>query len=127
MKKESILLLRFSAFFGVIGVFLGSHMAGAGSYAFRPVHAHLLVVGWLSLFAFAVFYRVFKVKAPKLVTVHVWSAIIGSAGLSIGMWLHMLNPFNLASGFVLMLYIIGGTILLISFVIFFLLSFKIVD
>lgn len=38
-------LIRFAAIFGLIGAFLGSHMAGAGSLAFRPVHAHILVFG----------------------------------------------------------------------------------
>lgn len=60
MHNYSKVLLRFSALFAVIGAFLGAHMAGAGSLAFRPVHAHILVVGWLSLFAWAVYYKVFS-------------------------------------------------------------------
>ncbi|MBA4536875.1 hypothetical protein H1Z61_06900 [Bacillus aquiflavi] len=124
MKNQSVILLRFSAIFAVIGAFLGSHMAGAGSYAFRPIHAHILVVGWLSLFAFSVFYRVFNVKATKLATAHVWTAIIGSLGLTVGMWMHQMNPFHLPDGVVLILYIVGGSILLISFVLFLLLTFK---
>src|SRR5690625_351235 len=60
LNQYSKVLLRFSALFALVGVFLGSHMAGSGGYQFLTVHAHILVVGWLSLFAFAVFYKVFK-------------------------------------------------------------------
>lgn len=127
MNKQSVLLLRFSAIFAVVGAFLGSHMAGAGSHAFRPIHAHVLVVGWLSLFAFSIFYKVFKIKATKLATAHVWSSIIGSVGLSVGMWFQVLNPFRLADGFVLLFYIVGGSILILSFVLFLILTFNVSD
>lgn len=122
MNHYSRTLLRFSALFGVIGAILGAHMAGAGSYAFRPIHAHMLVVGWLSLFAFAIYYQVFKQKDGILAKLHVWSSIIGSIGLTVGMWLRFLEPFQLPDTFTLIFYIAGGTILLISFVLFFLLT-----
>src|SRR5699024_2901593 len=110
------------ALFAVIGSFLGAHMAGAGSFAFRPIHAHVLVVGWLSLFAWAVYYKVFYSKDSMLARFHVWSAIIGSIGLSVGMWLHYLNIFNLPKTVTLIFYIVGGTVLLFSFILFLLLT-----
>lgn len=122
MNKESKLLLRFAALFGLIGVVLGAHMAGAGSYAFRAVHAHILVVGWLSLFSWAVFYKVFQTTKTRLTTLHVWTAIIGSIGLFIGMWLYMVNPFNLSEGITLIIYIGGGVLLLISYLLFFIIT-----
>lgn len=122
MNNYSKILLRFSALFAVIGAFLGAHMAGAGSYAFRPIHAHILVVGWLSLFAWAVYYKIFYLKQSLLARLHVWTAIIGSIGLTAGMWLQFLKPFNLPDVFSLIFYIAGGSILLISFVFFLILT-----
>ena len=122
MNKNSLLLLRFAAIFGVIGAILGAHMAGAGSYAFRAVHAHILVVGWLTLFGWAVFYKVFQTKESLLTRVHVWSAILGSVGLTVGMWLYMVKPFDLPEGITLAVYIGGGVLLLISFIVFFLIT-----
>lgn len=122
MNKNSLTLLRFAGFFGLIGAVIGAHMAGSGSYAFRPVHAHILVVGWLSLFGWAVFYQVFQKKETILSKLHVWSAIIGSIGLTVGMWLYMVKPFNLPEGVTLFLYIGGGVALLGSFLLFFLLT-----
>ena len=84
--KWALRLIRVSAIFGLIGTVMGSHMAGAGSYAFRPVHAHILLVGWLSMFAWGIFYKNYKVKANKLLSAQGWTGIIGAIGLTAGMW-----------------------------------------
>lgn len=122
-KKWSLRLIRISAIFGLIGTILGSHMAGSGSYAFRPVHAHILLVGWLSVFAWGIFYKVYTVRAKSLVSIHGWTAILGSIGLTTGMWLQFLKPFNVNEVVSLIFYIVGGTILLISFAIFVVMTF----
>lgn len=117
-------LLRTSAIYALIGTFIGSHMAGAGSMLFRAIHAHILVVGWLSLFAFAVFYRMFVIpKSSKLATVHVWTAFIGAFGLTGGMYLHYFKPPLMPEIVYLLFYIIGGTILVISFILFAIMTF----
>ncbi len=104
---------------------MGSHMAGAGSYEFRPIHAHILVVGWLSLFAFSTYYRLYDVpKKSKLAFLHVWTAILGSIGLTLGMYFYNVNPFQFAESFTMVFYIAGGSTLLISFLLFVLLTFK---
>lgn len=122
-KKWSKRLIQVSAIFGLIGAVLGSHMAGAGSLAFRPVHAHILVVGWLSLFAWGIYYKAFKVHAPKLINLQGWTAIIGSTGLSMGLWLQYLQPFGSSKAIILPIYIGGGTILLLSFALFAVITF----
>lgn len=122
-QKWSLRLIRIAAIFGLIGTVLGSHMAGAGSYAFKAVHAHILLVGWLSLFSWGVFYRIYKVRAKKLLTIQGWTGIIGAIGLSAGMWLQFLKPFNVNEVFSLILYIVGGTVLLISFALFAVITF----
>jgi len=123
MIKYSNLLLKASAVFGLIGAVIGAHMAGSGGYAFRPIHAHILVVGWLTLFAWAVFYRVFQKKDGLLVKLHVYSAIVGSIGLTGGMAIYIFKPAFLPSAVNTAFYIGGGVILLLSFVLFCLLAF----
>lgn len=122
-EKWSLRLIRVAAIFGLIGTVLGSHMAGAGTYAFKAVHAHVLLVGWLSLFSWGVFYRIYKVRAKKLVTLHGWTGIIGAIGLTTGMWLQFLKPFNVNEVFSLIFYIVGGTVLLVSFALFVVITF----
>lgn len=122
-EKWSLRLIRIAAIFGLIGTVLGSHMAGSGSPAFRPIHAHILLVGWLSLFAWGVFYKIYKVRAKKLLTVQGWTGIIGAIGLTTGMWLQFMQPFGVNETLSLILYIVGGTILLISFALFVIITF----
>src|SRR5690625_5781475 len=89
---------------------MGSHMAGAGSPAFRPVHAHILLVGWLSMFAWGIFYKNYKVNASKLISVQAWTGIIGTIGLTGGMWLQFVQPFGENKALSLPFYIGGGTV-----------------
>lgn len=124
-KKWSLRLIQFSAIFGFIGTYLGSHMAGQMDYALRPIHAHILLVGWLSVFAWGVFYRLYTVKYKKLVTIHGFLAMIGAVGLTAGMWFYNLNPFNMNDTFVLIFFIAGGTILLLAFLLFAIITFLI--
>jgi hypothetical protein len=124
-NKWSIRLIRLGAIFGLLGAIIGSDMAGSGNYQIRPVHAHILVVGWLSIFVWGLFYRVFKIKSTKLVTAHGWTAGIGAVGLTAGMWLHLVRPFEISDTFALIFYIVGGSILLISFVLFIIVTFMI--
>ncbi|MGM8211339.1 hypothetical protein ACLIBH_00960 [Virgibacillus sp. W0430] len=123
MNQYSKTLLRFSALFALLGAFLGSHMAGAGSLQFKTLHAHILVVGWLTLFAWAVFYKIFTPAKTVVATLHVWSAIIGSIGLTVGMWFYYLRPFGMEGALPTVFFIVGGTVLLLSFVFFLLLTF----
>lgn len=122
-EKWSLRLIRIAALFGLVGTVLGSHMAGSGSYAFRPIHAHILLVGWLSMFAWGVFYKIYAVRANKLMAVQGWSGIIGAIGLTTGMWLQFLKPFNVNETFALIFYIVGGTVLLLSFALFVVITF----
>lgn len=124
-KKWSLRLIRIGALFGLLGAYLGSHMAGAGSYALRPIHAHILLVGWLSLFVYGLFYKIYKVKFPKLVAFHGWTAILGTIGLTLGMYLQFIQPFNINETFALVAYIIGGSTLLLSFAVFVLVTFAV--
>jgi len=123
LNHYSKILLRFSALFALLGAFLGSHMAGAGGLEFKTIHAHILVVGWLSLFAWAVYYKIFTPAKTIIATLHVWSAIIGAIGLTGGMYVYYLKPFGLEGTFPLIFFIVGGTILLISFFLFAILTF----
>ncbi|GEL08900.1 hypothetical protein [Salisediminibacterium halotolerans] len=114
-------LLIASAFFGVIGVGIGGHMAGAGSLAWSAVHAHILVVGWLSLFAWSMYYKVYTPPNAALAAVHFWTALVGAAGLNIGMYVYMMDTF-LPEVLSLILYISMGTVLIISYIVFFIMT-----
>ncbi|MER2260928.1 MAG: hypothetical protein ABS934_02860 [Psychrobacillus sp.] len=122
-KTWSIRLIRFAALFGLIGTYIGSHMAGQMDYSLRPIHAHVLLVGWLSVFAWGIFYQVFTVKHKWMVTLQSISAMIGALGLTVGMWMYNLNPFDLNETLVMVFFIVGGTVLLFAFFMFLVITF----
>ena len=122
-KKWAIRLIRFAAIFGLIGTFLGSKMSGDMDYSLRPIHAHVLLVGWLSVFAWGIFYSIYTVKYKVLVTIQSILAMTGAFGLTFGMWMYNLNPFNLNETFVMIFFIIGGTLLLLAFTLFVVVTF----
>ena len=122
-KKWAIRLIRFAAIFGLIGTFLGSKMSGSMDYSLRPIHAHILLVGWLSVFAWGIFYSVYTVKYKVLVTIQSILGMTGAFGLTVGMWMYNLNPFNLNETFVMIFFIVGGTLLLLAFTLFVVVTF----
>ena len=122
-KKWAIRLIRFAAVFGLIGTFLGSKMSGNLDYSLRPIHAHVLLVGWLSVFAWGIFYSIYTVKYKVLVTIQSILAMTGAFGLSFGMWMYNLNPFNLNETFVMIFFIVGGSLLLLAFALFVVVTF----
>ena len=122
-KVWGLRLIQFSAIFGFLGTYLGSHMAGQMDYTLRPIHAHILLVGWLSVFAWGIFYSVYTIKYKKLVAFHSILAMLGAVGLTAGMWMYNLNPFNLGDTLVLVLFIVGGSLLLLAFLLFAVITF----
>ncbi|KMK78102.1 hypothetical protein [Alkalihalobacillus pseudalcaliphilus] len=120
MNHAKILLI-FSAIFGIIGVGLGAHMSGAGSYAFRPIHAHVSLVGWLTLFAWSMYYKVYQPKRKTLSNWQTITGVVGAIGLTMGMWFYNMNPFGLPDGVTLAFYIAGGMALVVAFLLFLLL------
>jgi hypothetical protein len=119
----SIRLIRFSAIFGIIGTFIGSQMSGSMDYSLKPIHAHILLVGWLSVFAWGIFYKVYTIKFKKLVPIHSILGMVGAAGLTVGMWMYNLNPLNLDITFVMVFFIVGGSLLLLAFLLFVFITF----
>ena len=86
MKSFSPLFIRVAALYALIGAVIGSHMAGSKDYSLVPAHGHILVVGWLSLFAIGIFYWVFpNFSWPKVGKVQAWTTLVGAAFMPWGM------------------------------------------
>ncbi len=77
------------------------------NFALKPVHAHLLVAGWLSLAAIGLIYRVYPASsATRLSSTHFWLHNLGLpiylVGLGFAVTRHP-NMFALATGSIAML------------------------
>jgi hypothetical protein len=114
MQSYTKWFIRVAAFYLMIGVFIGSDMAGRKDYSIIPVHSHILVVGWLSMFAFGVFYYLFTPGMLKLSKVQAWTALLGGMTMPIGFLFYIKaeNPVTLG------LFIGTASLLLIGVVLF---------
>jgi cbb3-type cytochrome oxidase subunit 1 len=65
--------LRLSVVYVLLGVTLGIVMAASHDYTFRPVHAHLNLLGWASMALFGLWYRSAPAAAEtRLAKAHFW-------------------------------------------------------
>jgi hypothetical protein len=72
----------------IAGMLWGLDMAISENHAAAPAHAHLNLLGWVSLFLFGTFYRLHpQLDATKLALAQVWVWIIGTIIMAIGIGL----------------------------------------
>src|SRR5438445_402116 len=73
MPNISNWFFRLAVVWLLAGVSLGLFMAGSGDHSQFPTHAHMNLLGWVSMSLFAVFYRFFPAAAAsRLAKVHFW-------------------------------------------------------
>jgi cbb3-type cytochrome oxidase subunit 1 len=72
----------------IAGMLWGLDMAISENHAAMPAHAHLNLLGWVSLFLFGIFYRLHpSLDATKLALAQVWVWIIGTVVMAAGVGL----------------------------------------
>jgi hypothetical protein len=108
-------LIRISAIYALIGALIGSDMAGREDYTLVPGHAHILVVGWLTLFAYGIFYHVFKeIGMMKTAKLHAWSSLLGGGLMPLSMLLY----YKVENNVTLIMFISTASILLLGMFLF---------
>lgn len=82
--KASALSFRLAVLFVVAGMAMGIGMAASQDHSIMPAHAHLNLLGWVSLFLFGIYYeRRPALDASKLARVQVWLWSLGTVVLTI--------------------------------------------
>ena len=70
-------LLRWATLYFIVGVSLGIYMAITSDFAIAPVHAHINLIGWVSLTLAALIYKVYPAAAASpLAKVHFWLNVV---------------------------------------------------
>ncbi|MFZ9311856.1 MAG: hypothetical protein ACO24O_10230 [Arenimonas sp.] len=73
MENTTATWFKLAVLYLVIGVALGLHMAKSGNHGMYPVHAHINLLGWVSMSLFGLIYRQFPALAGnKLAKAHFW-------------------------------------------------------
>ena len=97
--------------FGLIGVVLGIVMGIEHDFLFAPIHAHINLIGWVSLALFGIAYRVRFARADGLAVVHFWVATSGTLIFSVGLYVAITRDQPA-------LAIAGSLLILVSFILF---------
>ena len=86
--KASSLSFQVAVVFVVAGMIWGIIMAISDDHSAMPAHAHLNVLGWVSLFLFGIYYRLHpSLERAKSAIAQVWVWIFGTIILTIGVGL----------------------------------------
>jgi hypothetical protein len=95
------------------GMALGAYLGSAKQVHLAPVHAHLLLIGWVGFFMVGQYYRTIGNRFARLAFLHLAGAVGGLALMIPGLWL-MLGGMAAAESVV----IVGSTAILMAFAIF---------
>lgn len=83
--KASVLSFQAAVAFVVAGMIWGLVMAISDDHSAMPAHAHLNLLGWVSLFLFGIYYRLHpSLEDAKSAKLQVWVWIVGTIVLAIG-------------------------------------------
>lgn len=86
--KASILSFRAAVVLVIAGMLWGIAMAVSQDHSTMPAHAHLNLLGWVSLFLFGIYYRLHPaIDRMRAASVQVWIWIVGTVTLTIGVGL----------------------------------------
>lgn len=86
--KASTLCFRAAVLLVVVGMVWGLQMAISGDHSAHPAHAHLNLLGWVSLFLFGIYYRLHPAlerSKVALAQVSIWIAgvIVQAIGVAL--------------------------------------------
>lgn len=120
----SSVFLRMSVLFVVLGVSLGYWMGMTHNFIVSPVHAHINLLGWVSMFLYGLFYRAFPHAAQGwLAKAHLTLAAVGLPLMMIGLTIQLLQVQSLM-GAVPPLMISGPTMVVLGMAVFAVIVFR---
>ncbi len=123
--KASALSFRLAVLFVVAGMAMGIGMAMTHNHSIMPAHAHLNLLGWVSLFLFGIYYErrpTLDTSRLALLQVGVWAVgtvVLTAAVAAIHLGYTVAEPFAGIASLALL-----GSMLLFAYVVFWPASFR---
>lgn len=112
MKGISFYFMVLAVISVTLGMVLGIHMAATHDHALAPVHAHLNLIGWVTMALFAIYYHLVPAAGQgMLAKAHLGLATLGVVTIVPGIALAVTRQFEA-------LAIAGSFITLASMVLF---------
>jgi hypothetical protein len=83
--KAASLSFQSAVVLAVAGMVWGLVMAISGDHSTMPAHAHLILLGWVSLFLFGIFYHLHpSIDRSRTALIQVWIWIAGTLCVTLG-------------------------------------------
>lgn len=83
--RASVLSFRAATVLALVGMSAGIGMAVSGNHALMPAHAHLNLLGWVSMFLMGVFYKLHPaLDIKRRAQIQVWAWLISTLLLTAG-------------------------------------------
>ena len=104
----STLSFRSAVILGIAGMIFGIVMAASGNHSTYPAHAHLNLIGWVSLFLIGIFYRLhpaLDTSRTALAQVWIWNVatVILTCGVAAIFMGHMeFEPVAIAGSLIIL-------------------------
>lgn len=77
--------IRHAVIYALLGMAWGIYMAASHDHATHPGHAHLLLLGWVSMALYGIVYRLYpKAAEGRLPVIHFWLANLGVIAMAPG-------------------------------------------
>lgn len=115
MKEMGIRFIKIASIYFVAGIILGMVMGMSESFQYTSTHAHINLLGWVSMGLFGVIYHLFPHLATnKLATLHFWLHNIGLPVMVIGLIIFAQDNENLGIPFMST----GGTLVILATILF---------
>jgi hypothetical protein len=81
--KASTLSFKTATSLAIVGILMGIAMAASGNHAVMPAHAHLNLLGWVSMFLFGIYYRLHPaIDASRVARIQVAVWTVGTVVLT---------------------------------------------
>ncbi len=107
--------IKVAVIYFIIGVSMGMYMGITDHFVFTSAHAHINLLGWVSLAVTGLIYQVFPVAGnSKLAKVHFWLHMIGIPLLTISMIFFGLGNFSMG----IPLSAVGGILVIAGVLVF---------
>jgi len=72
-QATAIFWLKMASLYFLAGVILGTFMAATENFRYMPVHAHINLLGWVSMALFGLLYHRFPhLAVTRLARIHLW-------------------------------------------------------
>lgn len=121
--SASSLSFRTAVVLGLLGIVMGIVMAASHDHSVMPAHAHLNLLGWVSLFLFGIYYRLHPtIDSSRLALTQVVVWTFGTVTLTVGV-----AALNLDKPQAEPIAVVGSLLILADMVLFAVLVFRATD